>query len=82
MKLTVEIYLPAALQCYDVKIPADLQLADVTTLVAKAFSQIAKGLYIADDSSILCERESGKILNINMTPWELGLRNGFKLMLI
>lgn len=81
-KILVEIYLPAVLRDFDVYIPADMRLSETTGLVASALANMSGHLYTADSASILCDRESGEILNINMTAWELGLRNGSKLMLI
>ncbi len=81
-KLTVTVYLPAALREYDLTIPADLPLSQLTPLAAKALSQAAEGRFIPAPASLLCQRDTGEILNINMTPYELGLRNGSRLMLI
>lgn len=81
-KLTVEVYLPAALQRFDVQIPADMRLAQITSLVSEALAQMSGALYSADAAPLLCDFESGEILNINMTAWDLGLRNGSSLMLI
>lgn len=81
-RILIDVYLPAAQKSYDILIPADMYLAQVTALVSEAISQLTESLYSADKASILCDRESGEILNINMTAWNLGLRNGSKLMLI
>ncbi len=81
-KLMVTVYLPAAEREYDLMIPADLPLSHLTPLAARALSQVAEGLFIPDSSSLLCQRDTGEIFNINMTPYELGLRNGSRLMLI
>ncbi len=81
-KFVVELYLPATLHTYDVRIPADLPLHQVIPLIGQAISRLSGGLYTADDNAILLQRESGAILNINMTPAELGLCNGSRLILI
>lgn len=81
-KLMLEIYLPAAHTSFDVRFPSDIRLAELLGLAAGAISQLSGGLYDADGNAVLCDRKSGAILNINMTPWELGLRNGSQLMLI
>lgn len=81
-KLTVEVYLPAVLKCFDVRIPADMRLSQITPLVSDALAQMSGALYSSDASPILCDLNSGEILNINMTAWNLGLRNGSRLMLI
>lgn len=81
-KLLIEVYLPAAQKSFDLLIPADMKVSQLTKLAAQALSQLSGALYAADDDSLLCDRESGRILDINMTAWNLGLRNGSRLMLI
>ncbi len=81
-KLLIEVYLPVALKSFDVQVPADMRLSQITQLVAGALAQMSGSLYAADSAPLLCDRDSGEILNINMTAWELGLRNGSRLMLI
>ena len=81
-RLTLEIYLPASQQAFDVQVPAGALLSQVASLAGQEISRLSGGTYEADDGSILCDRSCGSILNINMTVWELGLRNGSKLMLI
>lgn len=81
-RILVEIYLPPALAAYDVRIPADVQLYKSIALVGQALSRLSGGLYTADRDAVVLQRDNGAILNINMTPWELGIRNGSRLMLI
>lgn len=81
-KLTLEVYLPAMLRSFDIQVPADMKLAQAVSLISDALSQLSGGLYLADSSSLLCDLENGNMLNINMTAWDLGLRNGSRLMLI
>lgn len=81
-KLTLEIYVPAAQRAFDVQAPAGAPLSQVRELAGREIGRLSGGVYEADPACVLCDRESGAILNINMTVWELGLRNGSKLMLI
>lgn len=81
-KVTLEVYLPAALRTFDVQVSIDARLSRVTELAAKALGDLSGGLYAADSGSVLCRRETGEILNVNMTVWELGIQNGSRLMLI
>lgn len=81
-RLNIEVYLPAMLKSFDVQIPADMKLSQITPLVSDALAQMSGELYSSDASPILCSLEDGNILNINMTAWNLGLRNGSRLMLI
>lgn len=43
-KLTIEIYLPAVLQRFDVQVPADMKLSQITQLVSEALAQLSGSL--------------------------------------
>ena len=81
-RITVEIYVPAAGRSFDVTIPENLPLRQVTELAAGSLSDLSGGLYQADADSVLCDRESGRFLTANMLIRDLGLKNGSRLMLI
>lgn len=81
-KILIEVFLPAANKSFEIYIPLDLKFHEVTFLVSKTVSELSNGLFTSNDDSILCERETGNILNINMSAKELKLKNGSKLMLL
>ena len=45
-------------------------------------ADLAGGYYIPGQNSILCERTTGIELDVNLTPCEMGIINGARLMLI
>lgn len=81
-KILTEILLPASGEVYDVRIPSDSRVAEVTVLIAKQLERLSNGLFVANSTTVLCDRESGQILDINKFVAELGIENGSKLMLI
>lgn len=81
-KIFVEVYLPAAQVKYDVKIPRDSRIGEITELLENCFSELAGGYFVSTHTSILCERTTGMMLDVNATPSEMGIVNGTKLMLI
>ena len=83
-KVLVEIFVPAANRSFDVFIPQTSKMNEVVILVSKTLSNLSNGKYRseADASAILCDAESGNILNINSSVYELKIKNGSKLMLI
>ena len=80
--ILVEVFLPAANRTYDVFIPLKIKLYEVTKLLAHTFTELSGGYFTASEDTVLCDKVSGTILNINMSAEELGLKNGAKLMLI
>lgn len=81
-KVLIEVLLPASGEIYDVRIPLDSQLGEVAMLVMKQLEILSKGRFVANDTTVLCDAQSGKILDINKFVAELGIQNGSRLMLI
>ena len=81
-KVLVEVFVPVIDKTYDVFIPNTSQMSEVLELLKKAVSDLSNGRFIATDETAVCYRESGSIINVNMTVYELGIHNGSKLMLI
>lgn len=80
-KILVEVTLPATQKQFDVFIPLESQLAEVVQLLEAALSQLSDDTFIGQNS-VLCEKESGIIYNMNMRIADLHLKNGASLMLI
>jgi hypothetical protein len=81
-KILVEVFLPAANKSFDVYIPLKLRFYEVTFMIAKAVSELSNGFFNAQEVSLFCEKSTGKLLNVNRSSEELGLKNGSKLMLL
>ena len=81
-KILVEVYVPAAEESFDVYIPLESKMSQVTDLVSKAMSDLLYGKYIACNDAVLCESKTGHIYDINTVVAELGLKNGSRLLLI
>ena len=64
-KVLVEISVPAAGRSFDVFIPQTSKMSEVVMLVSKSLAELSAGKFKPDNSTILCDAESGKIFNIN-----------------
>ncbi|GHH98745.1 methyltransferase [Neobacillus kokaensis] len=82
-KILVEVYSPAAGSTYDVFIPLESKMYEVAYLLANTISELSQGYFKASGGqTIVCDRGSGQVFDVNMTVEELGLGNGAKLMLL
>ena len=81
-KILVEVYNPASDNSYDVFIPLKSPVYEVVYLLSTTISELSQGHYIATEQTILCDRMTGNVFDINKTIEELGLKNGSKLMLL
>lgn len=81
-KALVEVYVPVLEYSFDIFIPLSSPMYEVLELVKRAVKEMSDGRFVADENTAICHREDGTILNINVSVYELGIRNGSKLMLI
>ena len=81
-KIIVNVYVPIINISYDIFIPIQSQMYEVLELIKKAIAEMSDGRFNADNDTVICHREDGSIININASVYELGIRNGSKLMLI
>ena len=81
-KYDIEVYVPASVNNYEIKIPKSIQMYKILALIKKAVTEFEGGKYVPDDKTVLCDRITGNIINLNLTATEIGIKNGSKLMLI
>lgn len=81
-KVLVEVYIPASEKSYDVFLPLESKLYEVVYLLTGTMAELTQGEFSATPDTILCDRNTGKILNINLTVADNGVINGTKLMLV
>lgn len=81
-KVLVEVYIPVLDRSFDIFIPLRSPMFEVLELIKKAVKEMSDGRFIANENTAICHRENGTIININLSVYELEIRNGSKLMLI
>lgn len=81
-KVLVEVFVPVLDRSYDIFIPLRSPMYEVLELIKKAIKEMSDGRFIANENTAICYRENGAIININLSVYELEIKNGSKLMLI
>lgn len=81
-KILVEVYVPSLLKSFDIFIPSVSQMGTVLELIKKAVNEITDGQFSPMENTVICNFETGKILDINKSVGELEICNGSRLMLI
>lgn len=81
-KTLVEIYVPVLRQWWDVWLPDRARLGEVFSLVGSMSEGLSNGLYLANESMVLCDYDTGLIFRATDRVREAGLVNGSKLMLL
>lgn len=81
-KVLIEVYNPASGKTFDAFVPLKSKLYEVTYLLSHIISELSGGYYRVNDQSILCNRTTGELYDINLTIEQLGFKHGQKLMLL
>lgn len=81
-KVLIEVYVPVLDRAFDMFVPLRSRMHEVLSLVKRAVEELSDGTFRADENTTLCRREDGATININLSVYELNIRNGSKLMLI
>lgn len=81
-KILVNIFVPILGVGYDIFIPGDSKMSGVAELLKRAVAELSDGQFIESSATSICMRSTGEILDINHTVYELGIKNGSKLMII
>ena len=81
-KVLVEVYIPVLDRSVEAFVPPELRGSEALALLKKAAADMSDGRFVPNEQTTLCRREDGMILNINLSVYELGIRNGPQLMLI
>ncbi len=81
-KALVEVFVPVLNHSYDIFIPLRAPMYEVLELIKKAVQELSDGRFVPSENTTICHRIDGTIININMSVYDLEIRNGAKLMLI
>jgi len=81
-QIIVQVFLPANGMTYDVRVPENMYVHDMCTMLAELFTEAAKGFYAAGSTNILCFQEVGRSLPHEKTLKELGIQNKTRLMFV
>lgn len=81
-KVFIIVQVPLIEERYEVYIPVGRKIHKVTSILAKAVSELSGGHYPIKENATLYNKVTGKPYNINMTVKDTDIRNGTIVILI
>lgn len=81
-KVLVKLYVPALEAKYDMKIPLNKNIYEITKLLINFINEINNGIYKPSEFPMLYNKSTGKMFNINLSVKENNIINGSELVLI
>jgi len=81
-KILIKIYVPATGDSFDMFVPVDVPIQDVSRVMADGVSEITNGKYLVSGLEQLCMREPSGLLNPSLSLQDYGIRDGMQMYLI
>lgn len=78
----VEVYVPSLGTTYDIFISKQCLVYELVELIGQSVQTLSNGYYNFSGNSVLCYRETGKMLDINLKAEKAGITDGSQLLLI
>ena len=82
MKLLISVSIPAIGEKYDILVPDNLRIRNVTLLIAETVENLSNHLYISSGGEHLCSADRNILLRPNATLEKYGIKNGDHLVMI
>lgn len=81
-ELFLQIYIPSMSKSYDIKVSKKLKIYELKSMLFDLLSSDVNQRALEQSKAVFSDKETGVILNINLSIEELKIRNGSSLMLI
>ena len=81
-KIIIKVYVPGLNECYDVFIPINLTISDLTKLIIESIAEISDGNLTPHDKLRLYFKDTGEAINNSQLVKDANLRNCSKVILL
>ena len=82
MKVLISVSIPAIGEKYDILVPDNLRIRNVTLLIAETVENLSNHMYISSGGEHLCSADRNILLRPNATLEKYGIKNGDHLVMI
>jgi hypothetical protein len=81
-KILVNVFVPLIDDSFDIKLPINLEMNDVMSLIQDAIVDLSDKSYVVNPNAVLYDKNTGLLINTNNIVKFSGLKNGSSVMLI
>ncbi|MCC8072612.1 MAG: EsaB/YukD family protein [Clostridiales bacterium] len=81
-KILIQLTIPAVNREFDVFVPLDLSIGELTEIIVKGVEDLCDGAYIPSGNEMLNLRENRAPLNPLLTLYSYGIKDGEEIFLI
>ena len=81
-KVLVEIYIPAIGDHFDMFVPVDIPIKDLTRVIINGIVEITNEKYVTSQNEQLCMKEPMGLMNPMLTLYDYGVIDGTQIYLV
>lgn len=81
-KILIEVFVPIIDQKYELFIPINKTVSEVTDYLKKLINELSNDYYQIEEDDRLYNREDGSLYELNKTIKETNIRNASKIVLV
>ena len=82
INILVEVYVKELNRTYDVFVPTNKTIHEISNIISKSISNQSNGIYKETKNHVIYDKENRNIEDTNLTIERLSLLNGLKLTLV
>lgn len=81
-KVLVELYVPTIDEIYNLYLPVNRKIGNIIALLNKSLTEVTNGEFVGNEYTMLYNRNTGEMYDINVSLRETNIRNGSSIVLL
>ena len=81
-KVLVELYVPTIDEIYNLYLPVNRKIGNIIALLNKSLTEVTNGEFVGNEYTMLYNRNTGEMYDVNISLRETNIRNGSSIVLL
>ena len=81
-KVLVELYVPTIDEIYNLYLPVNRKIGNIIALLNKSLTEVTNGEFVGNEYTMLYNRNTGEMYDVNLSLRETNTRNGSSIVLL
>ena len=81
-KVLVEFYVPTIDEIYNLYLPVNRKIGNIIALLNKSLTEVTNGEFVGNEYTMLYNRNTGEMYDVNLSLRETNIRNGSSIVLL
>ena len=81
-KVLVELYVPTIDEIYNLYLPVNRKIGNIIALLNKSLTEVTNGEFVGNEYTMLYNRNTGEMYDVNLSLRETNIRNGSSIVLL